>query len=620
MLPIIWRLTRRLLGAQRRLCLVAISGAACLLLSACGLLHKDGDAQATQPRKLPPAVRVEVMAPDDLDELLETHLDIARLPARPTAPAIADSELSRLIAATPAQARELLESEGYFSPDVSVERLPGEKPAVRITVQPGPRVKVRDVRIDIQGPLAEHTARNEPHARLAQQALRHGWPLPPGEVFRNPVWSDAKRSALAQLRAQAYLDADWASTRAVVDASTRQADLTVIADSGPVYRTGELRIEGLHHHDRQTVRNLADFPAGSTATEQRLLDYQERLLGSNLFEAATVQYKPVPARPGATPVSVSLTECKLQDATVGLGIDANVGARATFEHTHRRLLGRPLIARNRLEASQVRRGWAGEVSTHALPRLWRNHIGGAAERIESDSDVVTSARLRIGRSQDKHRIDRLIFVEAERSLQRGVAGRQASNALSGHYHGIWRQVDDVLLPTRGHVLAAQVGLGQASSNPGDRGPFGRIYARLHSFIPIGRWHLATRVEAGQVFVRSGVLVPDSMRFRAGGDESVRGYAYRELAPKVNGQLTGGRVLFTTSAELARPILARLPELWGAVFVDAGRAANRWGDVSPAIGVGVGVRYRSPIGPLKLDLAYGEDVRRFRLHLTVGVAF
>ena len=80
------------------------------------------------------------------------------------------------------------------------------------------------------------------------------------------------------------------------------------------------------------------------------------------------------------------------------------------------------------------------------------------------------------------------------------------------------------------------------------------------------------------------------------------------------------MLFTTSLEIAHPILARFPQIWGAAFIDAGRAANRWDDLKPAVGVGVGLRYRSPIGPFAVDVAYGEEKEQFRLHLSVGVTF
>ena len=606
---------RRLLAIL--VCLAGFALGGCASLRARDDAAKDADAED----KTPPPVRLEVRAPGDLKKLLETHLDLARLPKLAAGEPVPPGEIDRLIAATPAQARDLLETEGYFNADVSAQRLPdGEIPTVRVTVEPGPQAHVRDLDLQVRGPLAEATQRGEPFARDAQRAFRNRWPLPPGSVFRNPDWSSAKRSALADLRANAYLDADWASTSARVDAQTHEVDLALIADSGPLYRTGPLRIRGLQHHDEQTVRNLADFDPGTPATEERLLDYQERLQRSGLFSRATVTVDPQAADPDAAPVNVRLGETPLQEATVGLGVSSDVGARGTLEHVHRRVFGRALTARNRFELSNVRQSWEGELSTHTLPGLYRNLIGGAYERIESDEDVVTSERVRVGRAQDTKHIDRLYFLQAERSLRRTATTRERSDAISGHYHGIWRKVDNVLLPTDGYVLSGQLGGGQATSDPGGAGPFARAYARLHGYWPIGSWYSQARLELGQVFVRSGVIVPESMRFRAGGSDSVRGYAYRSLTPVVNGVQTSGKLLFTTSFEIAHPILASLPQLWGAAFIDAGRAADRWSDLKPAVGVGVGVRYRSPIGPLALDVAYGEEEKRFRLHLSVGVTF
>ena len=115
-------------------------------------------------------------------------------------------------------------------------------------------------------------------------------------------------------------------------------------------------------------------------------------------------------------------------------------------------------------------------------------------------------------------------------------------------------------------------------------------------------------------------LPDALLFRAGGDDSVRGYGYRTLGPVVNGVLTSGRHLFTASGEIARPISAHRPSLWWAAFVDAGHAANKWSELDPVVGYGLGLRWRSPVGPLKLDVAYGADVHKTRLHLSVGIAF
>ncbi|MDH5340071.1 MAG: BamA/TamA family outer membrane protein, partial [Rubrivivax sp.] len=113
---------------------------------------------------------------------------------------------------------------------------------------------------------------------------------------------------------------------------------------------------------------------------------------------------------------------------------------------------------------------------------------------------------------------------------------------------------------------------------------------------------------------------DSMQLRAGGVDSVRGYDYRSLGPEVDGAIGSGDVLFTSSVEVAHPIVASMPTLWGALFVDAGSAADTWRDLRPAIGTGAGIRWRSPVGTLRLDAAYGEEFRQWRLHFSIGITY
>jgi translocation and assembly module TamA len=191
----------------------------------------------------------------------------------------------------------------------------------------------------------------------------------------------------------------------------------------------------------------------------------------------------------------------------------------------------------------------------------------------------------------------------------------------------------VLLPTQGASLSLQSGLGYArgdrnntaSTGPNNTndtaGPYGRLSARINLWQPLGaQWYGLARAELGQVFVRNNMAVPQTQLFRAGGDDSVRGYAYRSLGPVTNGTVGGGRVFGTGSVEVARPVSDRLPSVWWAVFADAGQAANTWGELKPVWGAGVGVRWRSPVGPLSLDWAWGHATQRSRLHLSVGVVF
>jgi translocation and assembly module TamA len=148
-----------------------------------------------------------------------------------------------------------------------------------------------------------------------------------------------------------------------------------------------------------------------------------------------------------------------------------------------------------------------------------------------------------------------------------------------------------------------------------------VYARGTLYQPLpSQWYAQARLELGQVLVPPSLQVPEALRFRAGGDDSVRGYGYRCLGPVTAGTIGSGNSLLTASVEVARPFTAAMPTLWGAFFIDAGQAADKLSALRPAVGTGVGVRWRSPVGPLKLDIARGLDVQQWRLHFSIGIVF
>ena len=495
---------------------------------------------------------------------------------------------------------------------------------VTLHLRPGPRTLVTRVSIEVDGELERAVDAGDPNALRTLAELRAEWSLGVGEPFRNADWAAAKSATLARLRAAGYAAASWRVTAADVDTAAHAAELALVADSGPLFRLGEIVVEGLAVHETQTVLNLAGFAPGTPLTEARLLDYQERLQQAGLFDGATVTLDPDPARAAQARVVVHVREAPLQVWTFGLGVSANTGPRASLEHVYRRVLGAPLAAKNAFTLGRTRQTWQGEVSTHPGERFYRELVGGAVDREEGDQDIVLSQRLRLGRTQDTQRLERLYFLEAERSARTtttGLALRTHTTALSANFHGAWRELDSVVLPTRGIALSLQTGVGHARGNAGENGPYSRLYGRVTGYLPIGRsWYGSARLELGQVVKRDAVAVPDSQLFRAGGDESVRGYDYRSLTPTVDGAEAGGTSLFTASVELARPLSAEMPSVWGAVFVDAGRAANGFSNLTPAVGAGVGIRWRSPVGPLRLDWARGFETHRGKLHFSVGIAF
>lgn len=597
-------------------------------LAGCGSLGKGkppaaAAAAASAPAMAPEkqGLRIVIDAPGEIRQLLERYLDVVRL-GRMARDDVDDSEWARLVDAAPAQVRELMQTEGYFAPVVTLARDEETANVVHLKVEPGPRARVSKVTLVVEGPLERAASEGDPDAMGFMSDWRKAWALPEGSPFRNPQWSEAKSAALAALRAGGYATAAWTGTNAEVDTETNTVSVFVVVDSGPQFRYGSLQIEGLVAQNQETVGNLFNARRGAPVTETMLLDFQERMQKSGLFENTSAVLDLTAPDPANAPIIVKLREAPLQVWTFGVGISANTGPRATVEHSYRRVFGYALSSRNKIEWGQKRQFWEGEISTHPGEGLYRNLLGGTVENLESDTDEVLSQRARIGRTQDTQRIERLYYVEAERSRTLTINNERTNAfALSLNYHGVWRDLDSVILPTQGFSFAGQAGVGRSHGTNADSGTFTRAYARLTYYLPIGSsWYSQARVEAGQVFLGSNMVVPESQKWRAGGDDSVRGYGYRSLGPVVNGLVTSGTALYTASVEIARPISRSLPSVWGAFFIDTGNAANSFKTLDAVVGTGIGVRWRSPVGPLRLDWAWGAETRKSRLHFSVGIAF
>lgn len=576
---------------------------------------------------------LEIDAPSALKDLLERHLDLARYLRSPDTARVPRSELMRLRQAAPAQARALLETAGHFNARVTTEVrddgtvAPSVLPVIRLRLQvePGPLTQVRQVRIEFEGALFLAAEQGEPEAVALVEQVRRRWSLGPGEVYAQEAWSDAKGAVLALLRAEGYATAAWSGTVAQVDAGANAARLFVVVDSGPLYRFGAVNIEGLDHVRADAVEALRPFEAGQPLREQALLDYQDRLVKSALFDAVSIHLEPDPAQADAMPVLVRVRERSLQQATVGLGVSDNTGPRVTLEHVHQRAFGFGWQARSKLQLARLDRQASVDLTSHPHPGPYRNVLSAHASRTEASGLDVSTERARLGRSKDDERIERLYYIEWQRTRTRDTDdGRLTddTSAVSLNYQWVWRQLDHPLLPTRGTSLSLDAAVGRSYATVQRGGPFGRVTGRLTHYLTLGEsWYGTARIQLGHVLARDDVAVPYTLLFRTGGDDTVRGYPYQGLGPSdAGGNAVGARVLGVGSVELARPFLRRLPSLWGAAFVDAGNAAPRWQGFDPALGYGVGVRWRSPVGALRLDLAYGQRLHRVRLHFSVGITF
>ena len=245
------------------------------------------------------------------------------------------------------------------------------------------------------------------------------------------------------------------------------------------------------------------------------------------------------------------------------------------------------------------------------------------ERLEVQGELTDRQTLLVGRGKRGEEIDHFLSLQYQ-TEQRTVPldpETDRRQAFTLGYAWNLRRVDSQVDPRRGYTISAQAS-GGARQLLSDRS-FVRTWGRAMRFWSMPEDSafdggiLVGLVEAGQVFASSRDGIPTENLFRTGGTHTVRGYSYLSLGVPESGAIVGGRVMALASLEYQHPLVR---DWYGAVFLDAGDAADRWQDWKPAWGAGVGVRWRSPIGPVSLDLAWGDEVRRLRFHLSVGYAF
>ncbi|MFT3857281.1 MAG: BamA/TamA family outer membrane protein [Aquabacterium sp.] len=587
-----------------------------------------GEAPTQVDRARPVAWTLEIDAPGDLRKLLLSYLDLARFQqeaARDATLAIRRSELRRLVVSAPEQAKALLAGAGYFNPKITTrvgDERPGQPVLVHIHVDPGPLTRVSQVQFVFEGELDSRLSANDPLAQALEDRLESEWALPEGEVFRQATWSSAKNAALARIRADGYPTASWSGTSVTVDAESNAASLYLIVDSGPGFTFGDVRIEGLVKQPASAITNLAPFGKGSAYSEKHLLDWQERIQKLNLFDNVFVATDLDPKQAGAAPVVVQVHELPLQTATTGIGISTDSGPRVSLEHLHRNVFDMDWQAKTKLQLGRQESIGSLDLTSHPWPRRRRGLISAQASRLlDSEDSVTTSQQLRVGLLHEGERLERTDYAELQsaRVVSEEKVLLSKATALSGTSQWIYRDVDSQTQPTKGFTALGQGTVGRSYATLAESGLFSRLYARVTGYQPLpSQWRATARVEAGQVFARDAVSIPDPLLFRAGGDDSVRGYAYRSIGVDKDGAIIGGRAIATGSIELAHPVSAKLPNLLGAVFVDAGDAAEKFGNLRANVGYGFGVRWLSPVGPLRLDLAYGQKAQRWRMHFSVGI--
>ncbi|WP_437439044.1 autotransporter assembly complex protein TamA [Comamonas testosteroni] len=616
---------------------------AALLLSGCSLLSpKDKEAEAMGiDTSGPPAFTLEVDAPKQVRALLEQHLELKRFRHQPD---LQRRELTRLLGATDANVRELIGTLGYFSPTVTVELTdtPEEEAPRKVVVKvdPGPPTIIEKSEVRFAGINASDELGTSQRLHIEET-----WPLQAGEQFSQSAWSSAKSGGLKELQKRRYPLARIDSSLADVDADTNQAQVSVSYAPGPAYTFGPLQIDGAERYDPVRTARIARLPEGQEYDLQSMLDAQQRLVSSGYYDSVFLSLADSPQQAATeaerdeqrknqgaaitSPVIAKVREAKLQKWVFGVGLSTDTGPRLSIDHTYNKVPGLNWRAVSKLQLDRKNPLISTQLVGLPGEDLWRWFASGKLERAPAGDFYTNSAQMRFGRSKAEDRIERNMYLQYDYAKTQGAGAPPGASSLLANYGWTARYFDNNLLPTSGFGLALEAGAGTTLTP--QRSPFGRLTGRWLSLIPLGerdeetRRHSRLQLKAGigAVMAKKDVDLPTTIMFLTGGDNTVRGYGYQSIGARTdNGRVIAGRYLAMGSVEWQRPITIKgnTQDFEHAVFIDAGTVGDDINRIYTRVGFGTGIRWKSPVGPIQADLAWGAQEQQLRLHLRLGFTF
>jgi translocation and assembly module TamA len=508
----------------------------------------------------------------------------------------------------PGRIRDALQAFGYYEPAVTSE-LAFEEACwhARYTIVPGEPVRIRALRLGLTG-----EAQNDSPfvTALADAGLRVGDALDHGAYDR------LKRRLTDLARERGYADARFTASSIDVYPAERAADIALVIDSGARYAFGAIELtQDVLTED--LASSYLTFEEGEPYDARRLVDVYAALADSGYFR--TIDVRPLPPDPATRtiPIGVTLTSAPRTQTSYGIGYSTDTRLRLRFGRNNRRFNDRGhqfgINAQLSPVISEVRANYRLPLNNSRSE--WLSFDAGVevedTESAESDIFEIGARRVRERRSEWTR-----THMLALRVEDFEVADQESRARLLMPGIG-WTRIraDNEIRPTVGSKLAFEV-----------RAAHDALVSdtTFVQAIAIGKWIWSTprgqrflvRGHAGATAEREFAELPASVRFFAGGDNSVRGYGFEELGPvDAEGNVIGGSSLATGSFEFEQPLRAR----WSlAFFVDSGNAYER-SEMDAKTSVGLGGRWQSPLGPIRLDLALPleDDHDEWRVHITLG---
>ncbi|AJZ95487.1 membrane protein [Pseudomonas simiae] len=481
------------------------------------------------------------------------------------------------------QARKAAQALGFYQPRIESDVKGGNNPRLILTIDPGEPVHLRNVTIRVDGPAADLKAFRVPVSN----------DLKSGAVLNHGHYEDAKRLIQNQASRYGFFSGRFTRQKLAVDPQAGVADIELIYDSGPRYTLGKVSFAGDTPFDEELLHRMVPFKSGTPYDSELIAELNQNLQASGFFEGVRVDAAPAASTNDIIPVAVRLETRKPRTMGLGLGFSTDVGPRGKANWT-----------RHWVNPQGHSYGWEAELSAYQNEEI-------------ANTDTV-SKLLTLGpewHSKLPSGWTRVISLKYQREEYRLGNDSGLSNLVMPGVSYSYLRSDNRIDPHNGYRLQFDTKVAKEGLGSDTNLLYGTALVKGLTTLWDNHRFLA-RAQVGGSATNGYKSVPPSLRFFAGGDQSVRGYEYQTLSPENDrGDRIGGRYMVALSAEYQYSIA----EKWRiATFIDQGNSFNNLDLPSLKTGVGVGIRWVSPVGPIRLDLAHAlEDPGGIRLHFSMG---
>ena len=523
---------------------------------------------------------------------------------------IADPVWQKIIKDTVSTA---LEPYGYYNSETQITQ--GDDSTVRLTIDIGTPLVVANVTREIIG-----DGRFDPVFREEFDSF----PLHPGDVLDQPTYSDFKSSMFSYALSHGYFDFFWQATRLDLVREEREANILLVAQSGPRYQFGEVRIIG-DDRARAIINQLRPFEVGQAYTAELLTRFNRRLNEAGYFERVIARPVVNQAINKQVPIEVTVTHLPKDTFNVGGGFSTDMGPRGRLRWERPWFNNRGHSATTQLFVSRPQQSVSVDyrIPMRDVTHDYASIIVGYEffEENDTDSESFSVAAKRYTRQPDSP-YQRIWSLTYQRALftQANQPSQTTQLLMPGYALSFIEQEGELDITNGSHFLFSFEG---GYEGVGSDISVLKATAKAKWIRTLGKHRFTARAEAGVIETDEFDRVPPTMRFFAGGDQSIRGFAFASVGTRVqaieDGEVTepliGDPYLVTGSVEYAHPIA---PNWRAAVFADGGTATSDF-DASPAVGIGAGVHYITIIGPVRFYLArgYSDFENTWRVHFALG---